>query len=124
MGGCASTTLHSACQEGNVDAARLLLERKADVHKATNRNRTPLHGICNVLRCQDCHIEVARLLLANGADVDRKDGGGKTPMAIAESRKHRDIVALLVEHKAGLQTAPAAAAEAPAPAAPGLEPCL
>ena len=58
----------------------------------------------------------------------KKDEDDKTPGANAESRKHQDIVALLVEHKAGLQTAPApapaAAAEAPAPAAPGLEPCL
>ena len=47
-------------------------------------------------------------------------------MVIAESRKHQDMVALLVEHKVQMAPAPApaAAAEAPAPAAPGLEPCL
>ena len=68
------TPLIVACENGHVDAARLLLEKGADVHKATNRKRTPLHGVCDVWRCRDCHIEVARLLLANGADVDRKDG--------------------------------------------------
>ena len=115
--------LDVACENGQAAMVRLLLKHGADVHKAANGNRTPIH----VAACGG-HTEVARLLLASGADIEREDEDGKTPMAIAESKKHSDIVALLVEHKAGLQTAPApapaAAAEAPAPAAPGLEPCL
>ena len=99
-----------------------MLDKDADVHKATNSNRTPLHEASYSGR-----IDLVRLLLANGAaaDIDRKDEDGNTPLADAGYGDHSDIVALLVEHKAGLQAAPApapaAAAEAPAPAGPGLE---
>ena len=64
----------------------------ADVHKASNRNRTPLHAAS-----YEGHIDVARLLLAHGADADVKDEDGDTPVADAKSRGHSAVVALLVE---------------------------
>ena len=113
--------LDVACENGQAALVRLLLKHGADVHKAANGNRTPIH----VAACGG-HTEVARLLLASGADIEREDEDGKTPMALAEDLGHSDMVAFLVERK--VQTAPApapaAAAEAPAPAAPGLGPCL
>ena len=38
-----AASLLVACQSGQVDVAQLLLEKGADVHKASNANRTPLH---------------------------------------------------------------------------------
>ena len=68
----------------------------ADVHKASNQNRTPLHEAS-----YGGHIDVVRLLLANGAaaDIDREDEVGDTPLAAAGYEDHSDIVALLEEHR-------------------------
>ena len=87
-----------ACENGQAAMVRLLLKHGADVHKAANGNRTPIH----VAACGG-HTEVARLLLASGADIEREDEDGKTPMALAEDRGHCEMVTLLVEHKAGAQ---------------------
>ena len=88
--------LFFACQEGQVDAALLLLDKGADVHKASKSNRTPLHEAS-----YNGHIDVVRLLLANGAnaDLDVKDMGGDTPVADAKSKGHWAVVALLEEHQ-------------------------
>ena len=56
MGGCSSTTLHSACQNGNVDEARLLLEKGAVVDRATQYG-TPL-----AIAKQQGHSAVVALL--------------------------------------------------------------
>ena len=94
-----STPLWIACKEGHVDAARLLLAKGADVHKASKENRTPLHEAS-----YKGHIDVVRLLLANdaAADIDREDEYGDTPLADAENEDHSDIVALLKEHQLSL----------------------
>ena len=88
--------LFAACQNGHLDAARLLLEKGADVHKASNANRTPLHEAS-----YSGHMDVVRLLLANGAaaDIDREDQEGDTPLADAGYADNEEIVALLEEHR-------------------------
>ena len=85
-----------ACAKGDVDALRLLLDKGADVHKASNGNRTPLHQASYT-----GHIDVVRLLLANGAnaDLDVKDKDGDTPVADAKRWGRNAVVALLEEHK-------------------------
>ena len=60
------TPLHIACENGQVDAARLLLEKGAEVDRADKDGATPLF-----IACWNGHVDVARLLLDNGAEVDR-----------------------------------------------------
>ena len=94
--GC--TPLYVACQNGHVDAARLLLDRGAEVDRATEDGRTPLYIACSTAtstrraccwtkarrstgrrrtvgrRCTSPAsraADAARLLLDNGAAVDR-----------------------------------------------------
>merc|ERR1712072_273858 len=93
------TPLWIACQNGRVDAARLLLDKGADVNLATEKGTTPLHGVCDHWCCEDSHIEVVRLLLANGADVDQTTKDGQTSLDIAKSKDRSSIVALLEEHQ-------------------------
>ncbi len=67
--------LFIACGEGQVDAARLLLDKGADVNRADYHGSTPLH-----LACAAGHLDVARLLLEKGAEVDRATKDGATPL--------------------------------------------
>ena len=88
------TPLYIACNKGETAAARLLLDRGADVHTADSANTTPLH-----MACYNGHIEIVQLLLNNGAtkDLDREDGDG-TPKANAESEGHTAVVDLLAQY--------------------------
>ena len=52
-----------ACQEGHVDAARLLLDNGAEVDRAAEDGTTPLF-----IACYKGHVDVARLLLDKGAE--------------------------------------------------------
>ena len=76
-----ATPLFVACDNGRVDAARLLLENGAEVDRATENGQTPLF-----IACSEGHVEVARLLLDKGAAVDRaKETGGRRCMSPART---------------------------------------
>ena len=66
----ARTPLYIACFNSHVDAARLLLEKGAEVDRAEG-TATPL-GIA----CEKGHVDAARLLLDKGAEVDRAEKDG------------------------------------------------
>ena len=55
--------LYAACYKGDANAARLLIERGADVGQAKNDSATPLYAAC-----YKGHDDVARLLIEKGAD--------------------------------------------------------
>ena len=57
--------LYTACATGHVDAARLLLDKGAEVDRAKEDGRTPLY-----VACQKGHVDAARLLL----DMRRSTG--------------------------------------------------
>ena len=77
--GDGSTPLHCACWKGNLEAARLLLDRGADpgaINTNDHWGTTPLHAAAHAN-----HKEIARLLLERGADVAARDGKAATPLA-------------------------------------------
>ena len=87
------TPLHLAAFYGHPDAARLLLERGADVH-ALSRNPTanqPLHAAA-VRGFRD----VVELLLAHGADPNARAGGGWTPLHLAAAAGHPAVIEALL----------------------------
>ena len=92
------TPLYIACQNGHVDAARLLLEKGAEVDRAVSegyyKGQTPLYAAC-----QNGHVDAARLLLEKGAEVDRANKWGERPLSIAKRKGHSSIVALLEAHQ-------------------------
>ena len=103
VGGCESAApvsaapsspppLYIACQKGQVEAARLLLENGAEVDQADKDGATPLFAAC-----ENGHVDAARLLLDKGADVDRATNRGDTPLSIAKRRRQSAVVALLEE---------------------------
>ena len=58
------TSLQATGYQGNVDAARLLLDKGAKIEQATQEGTTPLH-----FACKYGNVDVTRLLLEKGADL-------------------------------------------------------
>lgn len=70
--------LHSACSEGHVATATLLINRGANVRIVTTEKATPLH-----LAARGDKNEMVKLLLDAGAPLDPLDLSGRTPLCNA-----------------------------------------
>ena len=86
------TPLHYAATTGNIEMAKMLLSRKADVD-AKNRSyySRPLH-----LAALNGDTSMAKLLIEHGANVNAQDAFG-APLNMAAGR---DMVKLLLDNKA------------------------
>jgi hypothetical protein len=78
------TPLHQAAKYGEVEAARLLLDRGADVNATTNAGHTALH-----LAAGFGETDAVGLLVERGADLDMRDHRGMTPAMIAQQEGRR-----------------------------------
>ncbi len=83
--------LHIAAESNFPDAARLIIDRGADLNTTEKIGYTPLHRAA-----WRGHKSVAALLLERGADVNAKGFGNLTPLHNAASRGYKDIVAILL----------------------------
>ena len=86
--------LFFACQEGHIEAIRLLLGQEGiEVNKATKDGLTPLHTACD-----NGHVEVIKLLLAHkGIEANKATKNGYTPLHIACQQRHVEVIKLLVQ---------------------------
>lgn len=91
------TPLHLAAFFGRLDAARLLLDRRASA-RAVGRNamaNEPIHAAAAA-----GNTEIVRLLLDRGADADARQHGGWTALHAAAQSGDAAIAELLVAHGA------------------------
>jgi ankyrin repeat protein len=96
-----------AAEGGYPQAARILLERKADINAQTQKGNTPLH-----LALLFGNIDVAELLLGHGVDVNARNNADSTPLHLALCKKMGEfespcpslkVVCLLLEHGADVE---------------------
>ena len=129
-----NSPMHEACEEGNLLAPQLLLDRGASVNHLNNIRRNPLHVVCcskyvefedgnldeEDARLYNGNLEMAKVLLERGADVNAKDEDGKTPLHLISEmgillsdedipydpkriEHQKDIVRLLLDHGADVE---------------------
>ena len=86
---------------GHLDAARLLIERGAEVNSASRNDFKvmPLHSAV-AEKDSDTRYELAKLLLEHGADPNAGQQDDFTPLMAADQSKDERLRALLVEHGA------------------------
>ena len=121
------TALYIACEDGNVELAKLLIDRGADVNLPVSWQRTPLFAAN-----KGGYADIVKLLLNNGADpnqlaksqtplhvaaengclqcvihlvdagadVNALTSNGNPPIHLAKLRGHDDVVAYLHSHGA------------------------
>lgn len=86
---------------GHVDAARLLVERGAEVNSAS-RNSMKVMPLHSAVATQDpeARYELAKLLLEAGADANARQQDEFTPLMAADQHGDQRLRELLVEHGA------------------------
>jgi ankyrin repeat protein len=86
---------------GHADAARLLVERGADVNSASQNEMkvAPLHSAV-AEKDSETRYEIAKLLLEHGADPNARQQDEFTPLMAADQQGDGRLRALLVEHGA------------------------
>ena len=87
--------LHAAASAKQLDAARMLIKRGADVNAAHQAGYTALHAVAATGQ-----LEFAELLLVSGADVNAKTDMGKAPLTFALEAGDSEMAALLRKHGA------------------------
>lgn len=85
--------LYAACLVGNVPAARVLLDYKADINDDEDVfGRTALHAAVEARK-----VELVKLLVERGADVYRRDKRGRDCFALAAFEKQVEIIDYLLQ---------------------------
>ena len=91
------TALSVVSHYGHFDIVRHLVEKGADIEKASSIGSTPL-----TYTCWKGHLEVARYLLEQGANRDKADNHGWTSLHYAAYHGHLEIAKLLMVYGADL----------------------
>jgi ankyrin repeat protein len=90
------TPLLLACECGDANTSRMLLDSGADVNfKSKKHGNSPLHRAAN-----SGHLELAKLLLSRGADVNIRNNSNNTPLHRAVNGNYPEMVELLIANGA------------------------
>ncbi|GJC88106.1 ankyrin repeat and KH domain-containing protein 1 [Colletotrichum liriopes] len=89
--------LEIACEKGNQEIARMLLEVGADVNLRGHRGRTPLYGAS-----MNGHLELVRLVLQHEGSLTIENISGLTPLNVASDSGHFEVVKLLLDKGADI----------------------
>jgi len=85
-----ASPLQSAAVMNQIEIAKLLLAKGADVNITGESGYTPLHEVAGSGR-----LEFAKLLLDHGANINAKGNDGKTPLTIAVENKQVEMATFL-----------------------------
>lgn len=86
-----------AASYGYTDMLSMLINKGANVDRATSENVTPLF-----IATQRQHVDAVSLLLTSHADANITRNDGVTPLAMAINKNNRALVCMLTKHGADL----------------------
>jgi len=84
------SALHLAVREGQLDIARLLIDRGAEVDVLDTKDFTPLHNAA-----WNGNLEMTELLLDAGADINASTYDGDTPLSLAQNNHQAQVAAFI-----------------------------
>ncbi|KAK0371993.1 hypothetical protein CLIM01_10643 [Colletotrichum limetticola] len=90
--------LYAACERGDQEIVKLLLERGADVNA-----RGGQYGHALYAASEEGYLEIAQLLLEKGADIDACGYEDGTALYAASAGGHEKLVKLLLEKEADVR---------------------
>lgn len=85
---------YKACQEGNIDFLKKLLQRELDIPDE-EYGSTPLS-----FASQAGHKQIVEFLIKNGANVNHESKSGRTPLCFASEKGHKEVVEILIDNGA------------------------
>eukprot|EP00742_Colponemidia_sp_Colp-10_P017635 GILJ01020295.1.p1 GENE.GILJ01020295.1~~GILJ01020295.1.p1 ORF type:complete len:211 (-),score=22.86 GILJ01020295.1:34-666(-) len=92
------TALHWASRLGNVQSAKILMEKGANVNDTNcTRGRIPLH-----FAAEGNHAALIKLLISHGANIQAKDSYGWSPLHSAAAYGRVEAITALIELGADL----------------------
>jgi ankyrin repeat protein len=94
------TPLHCACESGEAELVRLLLDRGADLEAKTCKGDKALHFVS----MDDKKLSVARLLIRKGAEMEATTSYRVTPLILALLSRTSKMVQLLLDSGADFET--------------------
>nr|KAG5697807.1 hypothetical protein BaRGS_016069 [Batillaria attramentaria] len=86
------TPLHRACESGNVEVARVLLENGASLSEGNMIGDTAL-----IVACVSGSVEMVRFLLERGADVNEKNNYNQTALHKVASSGDEEVAKILLQ---------------------------
>jgi len=92
------SALHWACNFGNYDIARLLVDNGAEANVQNSSGQTPLH-----YSCKNGDAVLVSLLLEHGADETSLDQDGKLPLDLLDPSD--DTIPVLIKNRPGIAKA-------------------
>ena len=95
--GCHGSLLGSACNRGDLELCKFLLDKDISLLAVDEMHRTPLY-----IACLNGHTDVLKLLLEHKADVSTANINGWTPINAASADGHVEVVKQLLEYHADL----------------------
>ncbi|XP_064387413.1 CARD- and ANK-domain containing inflammasome adapter protein-like isoform X1 [Halichondria panicea] len=88
-------TLHTACERGDIETVKLMIDKGADVNEWGIDGNTLLYAAC-----KNGHTETAQVLIDGGANVHQPTRDENTPLLAALEKGHTDTAQLLIDRGA------------------------
>jgi len=97
-GDYASTPLHYACREGNIEVVNFLIKYGADVNKENKYSTIyPLFEVINSINNIENKFLIIKSLIDNGADINKTDAFGNTLLYYAVEQEDVKLVKFLIQ---------------------------